>query len=217
MPHPAGASAAYMGRQATRRRSQAVGSEGRGPTSYPAHARRSPSRARDATGLARAPLAAHRADLLSNPRRTGAGLARRPARVAFLRAARSRPSADRSAGCSRPLARDPGTRHPHREGSEPGPRAVRSRLGRQVSCATPADAARGQEWSDLCAPELAKTRARRARIRLAVVRHLVWRLADSEPVDAGDVTRGRTTDVACGDWLAPPRPDSCRRAAGVGS
>src|SRR5207249_11291647 len=28
---------------------------------------------------------------------------------------------------------------------------------------------------------------------------------------------GRTTDVACGDWLAPPRPDSCRRAAGVDS
>jgi len=83
---------------------------------------------------------------------------------------------------------------------------------------------RGRVWADrfhariLRTPRevrnaLAKAHSRRGRARWALVRFLVPGLADSDIIDEGTVTRGRTTDLACGRRLAAPWPDSSRRAA----
>ena len=212
-PDPTRAPSPDMGRQTPARGAQAVGSQGRCPAPSAPRARRTPPSTRDTADLSRATVASHGPDLPGRPPRAGTGVARRSPSFAVLGPARSRPSPRRGTGRPRALPRAAGTRHTHREGCEPHPRTARSRLERQISCASPEDAARSQECSRLCASQLEKTCAWRARARLALVRHLVSGLAGSDPVDEGTVTGRRTQDVACSDRLAAPRANSSRRTA----
>src|SRR5437764_6801070 len=163
--HAAGAPTSDAGWEASRRRAQAIGSKGRRPAPRAPGARRPESGTRHSAGIAGTPLATRGVTLPRRPMRTGEGLARRLARIALLGAAR--PFAPARGGARRPraFARASGIDDSHREGREPGPRAARSRLQRQVSRARAADAARGQKRPCLRASELGETHTRRTPAR----------------------------------------------------
>jgi hypothetical protein len=184
-----------MGWAARWRRAQAVGSATRSACS-PRSARPPLSGARHAAGTRRHAVSPARRRLRRDPSRVREGV-EGPVPPAPLQCpARPRPSDPGSGRIRCALARRSGPHDSRRQGGQPGAQPSRDRVGGQISRACARHAARSTACARLRPAKLAQASGRRPRLRSAVVRGMVPRVANDEAGTAWTVTGSSGSDMA---------------------
>ena len=201
-----------MGWAARWRRTQAVGSTTR-PARSPCGARPALSGARHAARTGRRAVAPAWRHLRRGPSCVREGV-EGPVPPAPLQCpARPRPSPPGSGRVQCAPARRSGPRDSRRQGGQPGARPPRDRLGGQIPRARARDAARSTACARLRPAKLAQASGRRPRLRSAVVRGVVPRVANIDGGTAWTISGGSTSNMARMPRLAATWSHRHRRGA----